>query len=73
MQGGEISGCSKAAVHVVADGYVHVSGNAKLNDSYMCINNRGTCEITGGVLSDAWRTLIWNLAELTVNYEGKTS
>lgn len=72
MEGGEISGCSKAAIHVVANGYVHISGDAKLNDSYMCINNRGVCEITGGVISDAWRTLIWNLAELTVNYEGKT-
>ena len=71
MEGGEISGCSKAAVHVVADGYVHISGNAKLNDSYMCINNRGICEITGGVLSDAWRTLVWNLGEFTVDYEGK--
>lgn len=72
MEGGEIIGCSKAAVHVVTGGYVHVSGDAKLTDSYMCINNRGTCEITGGVLSDAWRSLIWNLAELTINYEGET-
>lgn len=72
VEGGEISGCSKAAIHVVAEGYVNISGNAKLTDSYMCINNRGVCEITGGVVSDAWRTLVWNLGELTVDYKGKT-
>jgi len=72
VEGGEISGCSKAAIHIVAEGYVSISGNTKLTDSYMCINNRGVCEITGGVVSDAWRTLVWNLGELTIDYKGKT-
>lgn len=70
MEGGTITGCTKAGLYIAEGASAQISGNTKLSNNYICINNLGTCDISGGVMSDAWRSFVWNLGELSIDYKG---
>lgn len=71
IEGGEIRDCISKGIYIAEGGQADISGDVHVHNSVSCIVNYGTCVMTGGIVSDAYRNLVANYAKLTVDYQGK--
>lgn len=72
MVDGTIRGCADTGIEVADSGYLSISENATLQDNMgQFIYNRGTCDITGGVLRHAQDDMIYTSGIVNVKYQGE--
>ncbi len=73
VEGGRILNCFKSGIYIVNGGYARISGDTLVDNCYICVNNFGTCDISNGVLTNAWRYLVANNSTLNIDYQGKNA